>query len=952
MSLADVTRNCFQSEISAKQWLGLCKLFIEKNNIHLAHGLQDSGDALSNSVIDLFRTYPADPILQGYLTYALGDGVLSVATFVAALLRAARSLELHNATTLDMLCRIALDAHYSSGMPPVGSVVPVAESQVVVLGTVQDALALLRVAHSMPPSHFHKLASSASELVILLLSCVTDMSQISTAQAMVYFGDANDLLHTLRLSQDVRQVLETFALSLSLLIGDDAKAAREAQMIHTMQMTLGKGDILGSNPESDTVTCGLLLQGFISCRAGDYGSGSGQEVVALLVGTLRWTSWAPNVFYTQLLVAALSCVAQSSPKGTQGDSYFMWKSFVIGRLPRILLMFEKTAQVHGHTEADWRPALHTAVSSLLQRSDLLAQCDHIAAQSEGTQPGQENSGVRSFFRELLHQLLAVGLVDLAFAASIDPMIANDNSARLQTEALEQGTSLEGYLDSRLTEAAGEDARALLDRICHDVGSHSTFAEVIQKRFTAHTKTLDVEVLSHLTKILYSHDIALDIVSLHIKVTDLVFDALEFLSEYDCETVGDPQTAVSHLGDIVLFVQLVLGRFQISASALKRGDKVLPTDYLRSTATIYRLDELSGENVTAFNAWFKAIFDSNSEGIDDTILRSTKPKTLLQISATLFSQAVVARAEGRIDNETVHNGISYFLGPLLNWTLVGVVKGLLVELQQRALNAPHHIEVMQTLLMSPSCPRPVLLLCSQNILKLISTKRSQVVSPSLQYDLGALRKMALRTMGFNHNEPPATGDEPRPTAQTAWLDLPRQEIHEALALARARKAPHIDVSRCLAITPPIKFLHLFWSELSVAASLGEVETCRRIATSVLAIPRASGPPLLPIFMHNVLPLLITTIEQQQPTEKTMNTELMVAIVSSSLTAAFHVEWALQTVCDEHRYVLGQPSAAVARRLATNLRAQKGSPSSTSSIILQRLNSSPSFVANFPAFIMDI
>ncbi len=92
--------------------------------------------------------------------------MISVSVFIATLLQAARSPELHNAATLDMLCRIALDAHYSSGLTSVGSVVAFDESPIVVLGVVQDALSLLRVAHSLPVSHFHRLTESSSELVI------------------------------------------------------------------------------------------------------------------------------------------------------------------------------------------------------------------------------------------------------------------------------------------------------------------------------------------------------------------------------------------------------------------------------------------------------------------------------------------------------------------------------------------------------------------------------------------------------------------------------------------------------------------------------------------------------------------------------------------------------------------------------------------------------------------
>jgi mediator of RNA polymerase II transcription subunit 5 len=40
----------------------------------------------------------------------------------------------------------------------------------------------------------------------------------------------------------------------------------------------------------------------------------------------------------------------------------------------------------------------------------------------------------------------------------------------------------------------------------------------------------------------------------------------------------------------------------------------------------------------------------------------------------------------MDADVLNNGVSYFTGPLLNWTLVGVVKALLREIQQKGLVA--------------------------------------------------------------------------------------------------------------------------------------------------------------------------------------------------------------------------------------------------------------------------
>lgn len=180
---------------------------------------------------------------------------------------------------------------------------------------------------------------------------------------------------------------------------------------------------------------------------------------------------------------------------------------------------------------------------------------------------------------------------------------------------------------------------------------------------------------------------------------------------------------------------------------------------------------------------------------------------------------------------------------------------------------------------------------------------------------------------------------------------RQMIQNAFQLARTGKAPILDVERCIKGVHPSKFLQLLWSELVDSANLGETESCRRIATFVLTMPRSPNtPPLLPIFLHNVTPWIIAAIDEQPHAEHTVNVELLVTIVSSVLTAALQLELSMRSVTNKQDFVLGQLSAAMARRFAGDLRARKNSP--TSRIIGQRLTSSQSFVANFPVFLGDI
>ncbi|KAF8735483.1 hypothetical protein AX14_001979 [Amanita brunnescens Koide BX004] len=932
MTLAELARNCFQNGISATKWMSLCKLYISKeSSIQVSEEVEHN---LCNSVLVLYRSYPGDPDLQKYLRFAVESGMVSVPVFTSSFLSAARSSELHTADTLNSLCRIAIDARYASGA---STILSQAESLNKTMNTIQDALALLRTTHSIPMSHSNRLMSSASELLMLLLSSILDMSQIPPRQAIVFLSDANELLQNFRLLPDVRQMLETFVLSLSLLIGDDAKAATEAQLLYTLHYSgsYNKGDGIGSSGDGDIVTFSLVLHHLVTHRAYRFGSGSNSDPVALLVSIYRWTSWTPTTFYTQLFTAAFTCISQSST-----DS-LLWKSFIVCRLPGLLSSFQDVFAADGAT-IDWHSAMQAALSTVFLRPDLIVASDVALSRSSGNHDMQEEM-TQSFTRDLLLQLITCGLISMTFAMEKDPGISKDSIPRLRNDSQETGVEVEIFIESKLSpDISVADFRVWMERISKDVLCHAVFAFVVHKRFTSLASMFDVEALSHLCKILYTYDFALDIAALHVRISDLVFHALSLLDEYDCETVGDPQTAVSHLGDIVLFAQCAIARFHLNNLEFTDEHHSASAKFLKSIGVVLSQNAFSNDDITAYNAWHKALFDSSSEGIEDSILRTTKPKTLLRISATLFLEALQASSVRKIDHEVVNNGVSYFTGPILSWTLVGVIKAIIQEIQRKGLYKMPYLETLQTLLLSPTCPRPVLCLCASQILNFVSDKRRQTLDANT-FNADAVRRVVADAIGQRF--------EALMTPNELGLPVERQPKHvvrKALAMARAGKGPAIDVERCLGIMPPSKFLDVVWSELVEAASVGDTERCRRIATFILTMPRCTAtPPLLPIFIHLVVPMLITRLDQQQASEQSLATELLVSLISSALTAAHHLEWAVQTVISEHRSFLGQTTTAMARRLADDLRARKSS--GVSSLIIQRLTASQTFVANFPVFI---
>ncbi|THH04163.1 hypothetical protein EW145_g5729 [Phellinidium pouzarii] len=968
MSLSEVTSRCFQTGIPVRKWANMCRLLKDKSSLPDFEFKCE----LSKSVLELFGLYPAELLLYSYLKYALHNyDLLSLPVFVSTFVESAKSPNLHDASTLDMLCRLIQEEHYSSGLPPEQSLLSIHNSMTSrVLEIVHGSLSLLRVSYTLPSSPFHDLTSSASQLVMLVLSCVGDMSSVSTAQAMMHYAEVLEILQTSQLNNEMRSVLETFALSLNMILGDDAKMAQEAQLMQTLQLSLGKGDILGPNSHSDLVTCSLLLRHFVANRTAPSGSGSTSMAVALLVATFRWTSWTP-------------------------------------KLTSLLSDFEQVLSSEPMADTDWRGATQAAMVAMQSRGDLLAQCDTGSAlrdlddmNVDGADNGRLSASPPPFFRTFLQYCThRTNLISTNAIMQFNISPENTFNTLLGVDSQDSGLSLDvsfamlhisgsqltgkrkAYTESRLVNDANNEEllTAFLQKALEDIPNHPLIALMIQKRFDNLCQQHDVEGLGILCKVLNLHDLALDIVSLHVKVTDILAYILAFVEEFDCEFVGDPQTAVGHLGNVVLFLQATLVKYQLSSHVFMLGDRLLATDYLLSTSTVYRMSQLGGEDISAMAAWPKALFDKNSEGIEDNILRTTKPKTLMKLAASLIMQASNACADRRLEAETLSNGVSYFTGPLLNWTLVGVIKALLRDILEKNFKAPVHLDVLQTLIESTSCPQTVLLLTAHGLLALVTDPQALAFEKNNQnsFKASTLRAIANQALGISRGgqlrpyyllntmtvtevrfiypllEPTDTDPKPLTLAtQCHWLDQPRNAIRDAFTSARTGKAPAFDVGRCVAVVGPTRFLRTLWNELDAAAQMGELELSRRFSTYVLLCPPApigSGagraPPLLPVFFGGVLHILLAQLDGQTPTEQTFGIELLVAVISSALTGLLQLEWALRAVATDassERFPY-QPSVTVARRLAADLRRNT---SPTAAMVMQRLSSSPSFVANFP------
>lgn len=510
--------------------------------------------------------------------------------------------------------------------------------------------------------------------------------------------------------------------------------------------------------------------------------------------------------------------------------------------------------------------------------------------------------------------------------------------------------LETYLETRVTsDSALQDGLALLDRAIMDFQAHGTLSEVFHKRFIALASTQDVEPLSHMCSVLSRHDAAVDIIALHTPLSDLVGHGLHFVTNFSCEGVGDPQTAVSQFGVVVQFLQLTVTRYHMHSFSYTLGGRTVRAGFLLSCYRTYTILELSQEEHSAYLSWHKALFGRDSDGIDDNILRSTNPLTLLRIAPTLLSEAVAQAVLKTIDGEALRNGVQFFLGPLLNWTLVGVVKSFVADIDRLGYCATMHIDALKTII-APSNQLPIVFrLCGQSILRMVPDPPSQ----NLVYkanELKDIKRVAIAAVTNNSREL----HELEQRAVNNFAEFPSLSIRGAVSSARASGAPGINVRHCLLTRGPLAFLNVLWTELHATSSdLGhDVEIYRRLASHVLVASALHSypecPPLLPLFLNSFVPRQLETIDMQMfGDQQPRDIDLLVAILSSAMAMAFHLERSLNTLPSHTAKVAAHrlKTAGLATRLFYLLRTS-GSPAA--GLIRERLSSIPSFSAMYPEF----
>ncbi|CAE6428258.1 unnamed protein product [Rhizoctonia solani] len=763
----------------------------------------------------LLEAYPLSPVLLQYLCVALDsespNPLLPIGIYISALIAWSQTILASptDQTTqlLSALCAIAAPR----AQKPSANLTPT-------LPTAQGCVSLVQ---HVSPTHDAILTSSALDILLAILKTVVGSPpnpNLSPFLALNLVPGINDLLDA---GEIVSPQLTNWLFQLSALTTADGHGTSRVQQ---QQVT----DESPQRPELLEFSRNGPLFDVLAYQVTTVLAYPDSHLSALQ--TVFNSTPTPDAFFSQLYASLISVLANEP----DGNTRLIIRAALFGSLPKLLCQLDAPQNKLKDGVQSAIHGLFAHFGALLDKCDVTAPITRVlredSMEEDVPEDGSKGKNIRTM---LVQSLQSVSLLDSNFPSL--PGLTIDNwpgrgVGRVFTEAGENGQDLETYLKSRLLslEVPQSDKLELIDRAVVDPETHGCLCTVLHKGYTTlttstqHLSPTTLESLANLSRIVYTHPTVLDIVGLRVPSTEFVAAGLAFLEDLEGAGVGDPQSALSQYGDVLLLLQLLVTRYEQRSGTLKHGDRVLDVSYLTSSWAVYNLSDLTDLERTLINDWVKAAFDPGSPGIEDNVFRSTNPRVLLKLCATLFTEAIrkcAAEPEGA-GMEILRNGVSFFEGPLLNWTLRGVIWALANEAERHGHAAQTHLDILQRLVLANGCPAPVIEMTRHRVLRLLASP----YIPKANIDVNAMLRVLHPS---NSGSGSGSTNTSAPLYASSYLNLALQ--------ASIGGTPIPSPARILPFTSPLELLRAPVQQGSDSVAHRNI----LIALLTLARPRFAG-----------------------------------------------------------------------------------------------------------------
>ncbi|PVG04021.1 hypothetical protein CPB86DRAFT_722998 [Serendipita vermifera] len=911
----EVTKRSFENGLTAVEWLAVLQAAASADPNAITN---TSLISVANTLFNLLAQWPANQAIVEYMAGLLKSQLLPLHMFTSVFLRTTRSSEAIDPRSLDMVCQLIISTTQAS---PLDTIVSVVDPLEPIATTLLDIYNLMRRALGVPYTTIHDLQSSASNILLLALQYSRPfLPQLSSTEILQLLTLGHEISQQPNIRPELLNLLENVNQLLTSLLAVSNTLPSTHGEILAMSMPQPE---LAPSETSDIVSCSLLIRNLVDYRAHLYGCGNIDHTITMIMGLFRWTGSSIQSFYTEIIRASTLHFIQSfqlriaDPLGLQ-----VWSSFIHGALPRILKRFIESSGVP-NSQNTVQSAV-TAAFEMLQPQLEFALPFPVPMETDDLIAIRNPS---SFRTEFLNSLVSFGILDSTGAKSIQESWSEKTSpCPLLNEFSSQGQTLDELLDN-FVQSSGDEQKRILELFVTDPCHQNSFIEGLITKTEELANSFDLIALSTVCETLYTHPSALDVLALHTSIPSFIKTFLRLVEKLDWSSIDDPQTSLTYFGNIILFLQSTIGRFKLNITTLEDPSEHLRADYVIPMRVLERKSDLDLEETKAYEDWYKALFDPNSDGVDDFLVRSYNPKILLKLSPVLVSEAIRAceqRSGDQKQLDSLRNGISYFQDPLLSWTLVGVVRCIALQLERKGPHAPIHADILQRVIAAST---PILV-------KLLQRTLMRVLSNHMDDETSKFRNEITASLGNNLK---SIADQPTLSNYSHKL-APAVMIRATFLAIRSNKAVTLDIPVCLELMSATEFLLRLFTEIYNTAQLGDGESAQRIVAHALsygAQKDGAQPWLLPLFVLSCIPNVLSRMNSPD----TLHIETLATIIASSFRLSLFLDKAKGVPSPE-------PTTVVCQQFSKIL--QRKDLGEGAALLRKSLRASQAFASQFPQF----
>ena len=150
---------------------------------------------------------------------------------------------------------------------------------------------------------------------------------------------------------------------------------------------------------------------------------------------------------------------------------------------------------------------------------------------------------------------------------------------------------------------------------------------------------------------------------------------KMLDDWSFDDDHELQTSYAQFNSILVFifwVRIILKRVD------SFGRPTFARQFISQCGNVTHYSLLEPAKQSLISRWIGALY--GSDGLSDDLLKDTPPKVWLEISTTIYSHSVIAIKQGKLNLDTLKEGIQYLSQPFLEASLLGIIRWTLNTLK--------------------------------------------------------------------------------------------------------------------------------------------------------------------------------------------------------------------------------------------------------------------------------